>query len=76
MLYIKIYADYEVYRRYDYTFSVSYELLPRIFGPYLEKTHGIGSNAKLTKPSRLVAQAMPKPSYIWNVKSGNAAPQP
>ena len=33
-------------------------------GPYNQKTHGIGIIARLMKPNRLVAQPIPRPSYI------------
>lgn len=59
---------------YVYAFKTSYPLLALTLDPHRKKTHGIGNNAKLTNPSRLVAHAIPKPSYIWNVNNGNAAP--
>lgn len=40
-------------------------------GPNLKKMNGIGNMAKLMKPSKLVAQSMPRRSYIWKVKRGN-----
>jgi len=44
----------------DYAFIVSYWLFARMVGPYLNNTHGIGSMASDKKPSKLVAQAMPR----------------
>jgi len=47
----------------DYAFIVSYWLFARMVGPYLNNTHGIGSMASDKKPSKLVAQAMPRRWY-------------
>lgn len=55
-------------------FTVSYPLFSLILSPYLKNSHGIGSIATLTNPSKLVAHPTPSRTYIWNVNSGNAAP--
>lgn len=56
-------------------FKVSYALFSLILGPYLKKTHGIGSISNDRKPSRLVAHPMPRVLYICTVKSGKTAPR-
>ena len=49
-------------------------LLARIRSPYRSKANGIGINRQLTKAKRLVAQPVPRPSYICTANNGKANP--
>lgn len=50
-----------------YAAFVGYLLIALILCPYLNKIHGIGSRPKLTKPSKLVAHAMP--SFLYTISN-------